>query len=66
MRRAYTERVHIRETRVQAPHVTFIATYDLKIGSPRKEKESVKRNGIRENVVDGGCSGAGQGRGGGD
>ena len=51
---------------MQAPHVTFIATYDLKIGSPRKEKESVKRNGIRENVVDGGCSGAGQGRGGGD
>ena len=42
-----TECVHIRETRVQAPHVTFLATYDLNTGSPRGK--TTKRNGIREN-----------------
>ena len=38
--------MHIRETRVQAPHETFLAAYDLNIGPPkvrlRIETESVK------------------------
>ena len=45
-----TECVHIRETCVQAPHVTFVtflATYDLSTGSPISK--TTKRNGIREN-----------------
>ena len=33
--------------RVQAPHVTFHATYDLSTGSPRNK--TTKRNRIREN-----------------
>ena len=30
-----TRRAHIRRTRVQAPRVTFLATYDLSTASPR-------------------------------
>ena len=37
--------MHIRETRVQAPHVTFLARYDRSTGSPRSK--TTKRNGIR-------------------
>ena len=40
--------MHIRETRVQAPHVTFLDTYDLSTGSPKSK--TTKRNGIRENL----------------
>ena len=42
-----TECVHIRETRVQAPHVTILATYDHNTGSRRSK--TTKRSGIREN-----------------
>ena len=38
--------MHTIVTRLQAPHVTFLPTYDLSAGSPRSK--TTKRNGIRE------------------
>ena len=41
--------MHINETRVQAPHETFLAAYDLNIGPPKSK--TTNRNGIRENPL---------------